>query len=118
MSESPIAGIELFQISLPTRREHKWTGLQEPIGGYVIIKMTDADGCVGWGEAPVLKDWGGEFGRYFGESPGTVRGRRLPVSGAGGHGLPARRHCRVARAHGPRAQGPPLCQGRDRNRGL
>ncbi len=73
MSESPIAGIELFQVSLPTRREHKWTGLQEPIGGYVILKMTDADGRVGWGEAPVLKDWGGEFGRYFGESPGTVR---------------------------------------------
>ena len=27
---------------------------------------------VGWGEAPALKDWGGEFGRYFGESPGTT----------------------------------------------
>jgi muconate cycloisomerase len=73
MSESPIAGIELFHIGLPTRREHKWTGLQEPIGGYVILKMTDAAGLIGWGEAPVLKDWGGEFGRYFGESPGTVR---------------------------------------------
>jgi muconate cycloisomerase len=73
MSESPIAGIELFRVALPTRREHKWTGLQEPIGGYVILKMTDGDGRVGWGEAPVLKDWGGEFGRYFGESPGTVR---------------------------------------------
>jgi muconate cycloisomerase len=73
MSDSPISGIELFHVSLPTRREHKWTGLQEPIGGYVILKMTDADGGVGWGEAPALKDWGGEFGRYFGESPGTVR---------------------------------------------
>ena len=73
MSESPIAGIELFRVALPTRREHKWTGLQEPIGGYVILKMTGGDGRVGWGEAPVLKDWGGEFGRYFGESPATVR---------------------------------------------
>ena len=73
MSESPIAGIELFHVSLPTRREHKWTGLQEPIGGYVILRMTDGDGRAGWGEAPALKDWGGEFGRYFGESPGTVR---------------------------------------------
>src|SRR5271155_784686 len=72
MSNSTISGIELFHVSLPTRREHKGTGLQEPIGGYVILKMTDADGGVGWGEAPVLKDWGGEFGRYFGESPGTV----------------------------------------------
>jgi muconate cycloisomerase len=73
MTESPIASIELHHVSLPTRREHKWTGLQEPIGGYIILKMTDVDGRVGWGEAPALKDWGGEFGRYFGESPGTVR---------------------------------------------
>jgi muconate cycloisomerase len=53
---------------LPTRREHKWTGLTEVIGRYVMVKMTDSDGRVGWGEAPALKDWGGEFGRYFGES--------------------------------------------------
>ena len=26
----------------------------------------------GWGEAPALKDWGGDFGRYFGESPATT----------------------------------------------
>jgi muconate cycloisomerase len=57
---------------LPTRREHKWTGLTEPIGGYVLVKMTDELGAEGWGEAPALKDWGGEFGRYFGESPGTT----------------------------------------------
>jgi len=73
MTESPIAAIELFHVSLPTRREHKWTGLSEPIGGYIILKMTDRDGRAGWGEAPALKDWGGEFGRYYGESPGTVR---------------------------------------------
>ena len=73
MPESPIADIGLFHVRLPTRREHKWTGLQEPIGGYIILKMTDADGRTGFGEAPALKDWGGEFGRYFGESPGTVR---------------------------------------------
>jgi muconate cycloisomerase len=72
MSEHPIDSIELFHVALPTRREHKWTGLQEPIGSYVIVKMTDQAGRVGWGEAPVLKDWGGEFGRYFGESPGTA----------------------------------------------
>jgi muconate cycloisomerase len=71
MTEAPIATIELHHIALPTRREHKWTGLTEPIGGYVLVKMTDAAGAVGWGEAPALKDWGGEFGRYFGESPGT-----------------------------------------------
>src|ERR1700704_3544162 len=73
MSESPIASIELFHVGLPPRRGHKWTGLQEPIGGYIILKMTDGDGRAGWGEAPALKDWGGEFGRYYGESAGTVR---------------------------------------------
>jgi muconate cycloisomerase len=72
MAEAPIAGIELYHIALPPRREHKWTGLTEPIGGYVLVKMTDELGAEGWGEAPALKDWGGEFGRYFGESPGTT----------------------------------------------
>jgi muconate cycloisomerase len=72
MAEAPIAAIELHRIALPTRREHKWTGLTEPIGGYVLVKMTDELGAEGWGEAPALKDWGGEFGRYFGESPGTT----------------------------------------------
>jgi len=72
MPEAPIAAVELVHVALPTRREHKWTGLTEPIGGYVLVKMTDAAGLAGWGEAPALKDWGGEFGRYFGESPGTT----------------------------------------------
>src|SRR5205085_6347647 len=72
MPDSPIAAIELHHIALPTRREHKWTGLTEPIGGYVLVKMIDAAGLAGWGEAPALKDWGGDFGRYFGESPGTT----------------------------------------------
>src|SRR5882672_1101654 len=72
MADAPIAAIELHHIALPTRREHRWTGLTEPIGGYVLIKMSDDAGALGWGEAPALKDWGGEFGRYFGESPGTT----------------------------------------------
>ena len=68
-----IARIELVQVSLPTRREHKWTGLTEPIGGYILVCMEGENGLVGWGEAPALKDWGGDHGRYFGESPGTTR---------------------------------------------
>src|SRR5215475_1115434 len=72
MSGRPIAAIETVHVALPTRREHKWTGLTEPIGGYVLVKMIDAVGAAGWGEAPVLKDWGGDFGRYFGESPATT----------------------------------------------
>src|SRR5260370_41425037 len=67
-----IAKIETILVRLPTRRTHKWTGLTEPIGQYLLVKMTGTDGTVGWGEAPALKDWGGEFGRYFGESTAVV----------------------------------------------
>ncbi len=68
-----IRQIEVIHIALPTRREHKWTGLTEPIGSYILVRMTGDDGNVGWGEAPALKDWGGDYGRYFGESPGTTK---------------------------------------------
>jgi len=67
-----VKSIETIQVQLPTRRVHKWTGLTETIGRYVLVKMTGSDGTVGWGEAPALKDWGGEFGRYFGESASIV----------------------------------------------
>src|SRR3954452_14416428 len=68
-----LQSVETLLVQVPTRREHKWTGLTESIGRYVLVKMTDSDGRVGWGEAPALKDWGGEFGRYFGESAAIVR---------------------------------------------
>jgi muconate cycloisomerase len=70
---STIRSVETLAVALPTRREHKWTGLTEPIGRYIVVRMTDDAGRVGWGEAPALKDWGGEYGRYFGESTATVR---------------------------------------------
>lgn len=70
---STIASVTTVVVQLPTRREHKWTGLTEPIGRYLLIRATDADGRVGWGEAAALKDWGGEFGRYFGESVPIVQ---------------------------------------------
>jgi muconate cycloisomerase len=69
---SRIASVETVVVQLPTRREHKWTGLTEPIGRYILTRMTDEDGRIGWGEAAALKDWGGEFGRYFGESAAIV----------------------------------------------
>ena len=68
-----IEKIQIIHIALPTRREHKWTGLTEPIGSYILVRMTGADGNTGWGEAPALKDWGGDYGHYFGESPGTTK---------------------------------------------
>lgn len=68
-----ITRVESLLVQLPTRREHKWTGLTEPIGRYILVKVTDDEGRTGWGEAPALKDWGGEYGRYFGESPVITR---------------------------------------------
>ena len=68
-----IKQIEVIHVNLPTRREHKWTGLTESIGGYILARMESDTHAVGWGEAPALKDWGGDYGRYFGESPGTTK---------------------------------------------
>ena len=33
---SRIVSIEILLVQLPTRREHKWTGLTEPIGRYRV----------------------------------------------------------------------------------
>src|SRR5258708_13447433 len=65
---SKIRSVETLVVALPTRREHKWTGLTESIGRYALLRMTDNAGRVACGEAPALKDWGGEHGRHFGES--------------------------------------------------
>jgi len=69
---SRITAVSTMIVQLPTRREHRWTGLTEPIGRYILTRMVDEDGRSGWGEAAALKDWGGEFGRYFGESVSIV----------------------------------------------
>jgi len=67
-----IARIETIPIRLPPRRVHQWARLTTPIGVYVIIKVTTDEGLVGLGEAPVLKDWGGDHMRYYGETPQTT----------------------------------------------
>ena len=67
-----ITRIETIPIRLPTRRAHQWASLTTSIGVYVILKLHTDEGLVGLGEAPVLKDWGGDHGRYFGETPQTT----------------------------------------------
>jgi muconate cycloisomerase len=67
-----ITKIETIPIRLPTRRVHQWASLTTPIGVYVIVKLHTDQGLVGLGEAPVLKDWGGDYGKYFGETPQTT----------------------------------------------
>jgi L-alanine-DL-glutamate epimerase-like enolase superfamily enzyme len=71
-SAGEIADIEAIAVELPPRREWLWRGLQQPLGRWVVIKLTTTSGIVGVGEATPLADWGGDFGRYYGETVGTV----------------------------------------------
>ena len=64
--------VEMFQVQLPNRREHNWVGSITRLGGFLVIKLHADDGTVGLGESPMLIEWGGDFGRYSGESPKTV----------------------------------------------
>jgi muconate cycloisomerase len=68
-----IEKIDLFHVALPTRRTHKWKGLTGDIGGYILVRVAGSRGFAGWGEAPAIKDWGGDHGKYYGETPGTTR---------------------------------------------
>ncbi len=69
-----IADYTLFEVSIPTRRKHTWATSTVDVGqGYVILKITTDDGIEGFGEATAMPEWGGDFGRYFGESAGTTR---------------------------------------------
>ncbi len=68
-----ITSVDVYQISLPVRRPHTWSGNYSPIGqGYVVVQLHVEDGTTGLGEAQVLKDWGGEFGSKYGEAPKTT----------------------------------------------
>ncbi len=67
-----IQSIETIPVRLPTRRVHQWANLKTPIGVYLLVKLTTDDGWTGLGEAPALKDWGGDHMRYYGETPASV----------------------------------------------
>jgi muconate cycloisomerase len=64
-----ITRIETFNIALPWRRLHKMAFPSGKLGNYVIVRVDTDDGIQGLGEATVIKEWGGDYGRYFGESP-------------------------------------------------
>lgn len=68
-----ITDIETHLVSLPLRRRHTWAGNYSPVGQrYVLVRLILEDGTYGWGEAQALKDWGGEFGSRYGETPETT----------------------------------------------
>jgi muconate cycloisomerase len=64
-----ITSVETFNVALPWRRLHKMAFPAGALGNYVIVRVRTDDGFDGLGEATVLKEWGGDYGRYFGESP-------------------------------------------------
>ena len=61
--------VETFVVSLPWRRLHRMAFPSGQIGRYTIVRVSTDEGVEGLGEATVLKEWGGDYGRYFGESP-------------------------------------------------
>ena len=67
-----IVGVDCHLVTLPLRRPHRWSGLSTSLGSYVLVSITTDNGARGWGEATVLPQWGGDFGRYYGETPSTV----------------------------------------------
>ncbi len=69
-----IQSIETIPVRLPTRRVHQWANLKTPIGVYLLVRLETDDGWTGLGEAPALKDWGGDHMRYYGETPASVAG--------------------------------------------
>lgn len=54
------------------RRSWRWRGLEQELGRWVLVRVETSDGVVGWGEATPLADWGGDHGRYYGETVTTV----------------------------------------------
>lgn len=66
-----IERVEVLVVTLPSRRKHPMANPAASLGNYVITKVF-ADGLVGLGEATVLKEWGGDHGRYYGEHPSTT----------------------------------------------
>ena len=64
-----ITQVETFNIALPWRRLHKMAFPSGKLGNYVLVRVHTDEGIQGLGEATVIKEWGGDYGRYFGESP-------------------------------------------------
>jgi muconate cycloisomerase len=67
-----IRAVETHPVQLPPRRPHGWAGSIASVGGFVIVKLHTDEGLVGLGEAATGIEWGGDWGRYAGESAKTV----------------------------------------------
>ncbi len=66
-----ITGVEAFAVALPARRLHQMATQRavDDLGRYTIAVIATDEGVEGLGEATVMREWGGDHGRYYGESP-------------------------------------------------
>ena len=66
-----ITSIEAFSVALPARRLHQMATQRavDDLGRYTIAVISTDEGIEGVGEATVMREWGGDHGRYYGESP-------------------------------------------------
>jgi muconate cycloisomerase len=66
-----VAKVEAFVVALPWRRLHRMATPRsvDDLGRYTIVRLFTDEDLEGVGEATVLREWGGDYGRYFGESP-------------------------------------------------
>jgi muconate cycloisomerase len=67
-----ITNIETIVVAVPARRKHPMAFGGADLGRYVIVRVHTDEGIDGLGEATVLLQWGGDHGRYYGESPQTT----------------------------------------------
>jgi muconate cycloisomerase len=67
-----ITGMKTMVVTLPMRRPH-FTAVRATERRFVIVRVETDKGIVGYGEATVLKEWGGSHMRYYGESYRTVQ---------------------------------------------
>jgi L-alanine-DL-glutamate epimerase-like enolase superfamily enzyme len=68
-----IARVDTVELRMAPRQDFRWAGLQVGLGAFVVVRLQSDDGLVGYGETVPLIDWGGDHGRYAGESTATVQ---------------------------------------------
>lgn len=69
-----ITGYELYKVAIPSRRAHTWATSTVDVGaGYLLVKLISDTGVEGWGESTAMAEWGGDFGRYYGETATTTK---------------------------------------------
>src|SRR5689334_3081547 len=67
-----IAKIEAVPFKLPVRRDTGWASSTVSIGRFVLVRVCTDDGLIGLGDAAPFPDWGGDHGRYSGETEETI----------------------------------------------